>query len=88
MSTNKRCKYMPRKLRKKLVFSCILELVDTYGLFNISISQIAEKANCSNSTVESHFGGIHSVRETIIEYAVNNNVRKILDTPITDLIRQ
>lgn len=87
MSTSKRCTYMSRKKRRQLVFTCILELIEEYGLFNVSIAQIAKKAKCSNSTVESHFGGIYSVRETVLEYAVDNNIREILDTPVTDMIR-
>lgn len=87
MSTSKRCNYMSRKKRRQLVFTCILELIEEYGLFNVSIAQIAKKAECSNSTVESHFGGIHSIRETVLEYAMENNMREILDTPVIDMIR-
>lgn len=87
MSTSKRSNYMSRKKRRRFVFDCILKLIEEYGLFNVSIAQIAKKAGCSNSTVESHFGGIYSIRETVLEYAVDNNIREILDTPVTDMIR-
>ena len=87
MSSSKRFKRMPRKLRKELLASCIISLAEEHTVFNITMEQIAELADCSIATLNSHFGGIKDIREFAIEHAVENNIRKILDTPITNLIK-
>jgi len=79
--------YMSKKERKKLLFKCILKCVDEHGLFNTTIYKISMCAKCSISLVKLHYGGIISIRRMVLEYAKINNIEKILNTPITDIVK-
>ncbi len=79
-------KYMSQKERHDLLFACILRCVHEKGLFRMTLIDIAREANCSKSLVKHHFGGIMKIREIVIKFAKKTNNRKILNTPITDIL--
>jgi len=78
---------MSRDERKRLIFACILNLVNEHGLFKITIDKIAKRAKCSPSLVKIYFGGIVKIRRMVLEHAKKNNIKKIINTPITDLLQ-
>ena len=79
-------KYMSQRERRELIFACILRCVHNKGLFRMTLIDIAREAQCSKSLVKLHFGGIMKIREYVINFAKQTNNKRILNTPITDII--
>ena len=78
--------HMSREKREQLIFNCILNLVNEQGLFKITINEIAKRAGCSTSLIKVYFGGIVKIRRKVLEHAKENKIKKILNTPVTDLL--
>lgn len=78
--------HLPRLKREQLIFKAILICVDKYGLFNFSIAQVAEHSKCSTSLIKTYFGGLTSIQHKVIQYARDSNNKKILSTPIIEII--
>lgn len=78
---------LSRKERRKLIFAVIMELTEEHGLFSLSLKKIAKRTNCSESLIKLHYGGIKEIRNTVINHAIENNIKKILNTPIQDFLK-
>ncbi len=79
--------YMKRTERKNSLFKHCLSSAKEKGLFNFTIYDVADIANCSSSTVTQYHGGIKKIRKSIIEYGMDNNIDWILDTNVSAILK-
>lgn len=86
MHTHEKRTHLPRQQREKIIFASIMNCVEEHGVFKFTIPQIAQDAKCSETLIKLYFGGIVSIRHKVIQFARDTNIKKILDTPIVDML--